>query len=135
MPRRNAPLIHRHIRFTLSLPASCTQCGSLVWDRVDYWEDLLTPARMFRCAGCGREEYEDYRDGHLRRGIRPARCRCCQRVLLDAFSAVEGYGPECRKGTCRCARRRRAPVIRGGVRRKAGREMAATPMGNHSLWD
>lgn len=136
MPRKVVSMRHRHVRFTLPEPGSCAQCGSLVWTRMDYWEDLLTPARLFQCAGCGREEYEAYREGRLVRGIRPARCRCCQRILADAFSAVEGYGPECMKGTCTCGRRRRQSLAaRTIARKKPGHKTEVNPVENYYLWD
>ena len=29
-------LRHRHLRFTLKPPLACSQCGSLVWNQIDY---------------------------------------------------------------------------------------------------
>ena len=100
-------LRHQGVRFTVKPPRACPQCGSIVWDGpLDYWEDFLTPARCYRCPACGHEVYQEVHPGGLVDGQRPARCRCCHRVLGDPVSAVEGLGPECRKGTCGCHERR-----------------------------
>lgn len=63
---------------------------------------------MFKCYGCGREEFQEARETGRVSGTRPAPCRCCRRVLQNPESAIEGYGPECRQGACWCQARRQA---------------------------
>lgn len=79
---------------------------------MDYWAGVLTPAPMFNGYGCGREEFQEARETGLVSATRPARGRCCRRILQDPESAIERYGPECRQGTCWCRARRPAKGFR-----------------------
>lgn len=57
---------------------------------------------MFKCYGCGREEFQEAEEGGFVSGTRPARCRCCRRVLQDPESAIAGYVPEFQQGGYPC---------------------------------
>ena len=71
------------------------------------WEDVLTPARMFKCYGCDREEFQGARDTVLVVGHTPSAVPVLPTGLAGSRELPGGITvPECRQGTCRCRARR-----------------------------
>ena len=44
---------------------------------------------MFKCYGCGREEFQEAEEAGFVSGTRPAQRRCCRGVLQNPESATE----------------------------------------------